>query len=242
MSRGRWIIGGVGLVVGALATSLHFGGFELNRLKSRVEQLERERGELIDYAKRLSDSRRMAQVNVLDQYKDEAGRTISVLRWQQISPDGILGEPSTLEVYGSQIYFEALVIKFEHEHVGQGDPERQTSLALFRRVFGDMQEPDSGHTLDRDPPAVTTQSAAEESLHARLWRRFWDLIEDPSLAAAYGVRVAQIEAPAVPVKPGQICEISLDASGGLNIRKLRNISSPTMTRPAGVQHKATNPR
>ena len=58
----------------------------------------------------------------------------------------------------------------------------------------------------------------------RLWDRFWDLVDDPQLAEQYGVRVAQCEAPAVPLRPGQVWQVTLDAPGGLNLKKLREHS------------------
>jgi hypothetical protein len=48
-----------------------------------------------------------------------------------------------------------------------------------------------------------------------------DLVEEPSLAAKYGIRVAQIEAPAVPIRQGQLWEVTLDAAGGLNLKLVR---------------------
>jgi len=220
MKWGRVTIGVLGVVLGAVATSLHMGGFELRWLHERVDALEQERAELMAYAERLAASRRMAQVDVLAQRKDERGRTVTTLRWQQISPQGVLETPQTVEIIGGTAYFEGLVIKFEQRHVGQGDTERGASLAMFRRLFGNLQEPEQGVPVDRTPPVVETDGGSEPALEDRLWQRFWELVADPELAKSYGVRVAQIEAPAVPVRPGQIWEIELDAAGGLNIKKV----------------------
>ena len=44
------------------------------------------------------------------------------------------------------------------------------------------------------------------------------------LAATFGVRVAQCEAPAVAVKPGQAWEVTLDAAGGVNIKRILDAS------------------
>jgi hypothetical protein len=74
------------------------------------------------------------------------------------------------------------------------------------------------HPGGRDLDDSTTSAAAEASL----WARFWELVDDPELASEYGIRVAQCEAPAVRLQPGQVWEVTLDASGGLNVRKVRD--------------------
>ena len=212
------------IVAGSLAfvglMVVQFGNFEARRLRNKVAELEREKTQLVEYADRLSASRRVAQVNVLGHRTDEAGRPITSLLWQEIGPQGVLAEPRNLEVIGTLVYCEAFVLKFAHRYVGEGDPQRATSLALFRRVFGDRQAPESAPQFDRSSRPPLEESESTRLLHARLWSRFWDLVDDPRLAAEFGVRVAQCEAPAVPMKEGQTWELTLDAAGGLNLHKL----------------------
>ena len=159
----------------------------------------------------------------MKQHPDEQGRTLTTLRWQELDADGTRGEPLTIEVGGSQVYFEGLVLKFAHRHVEEADPQRGSSLVLFRRIFGDRQSPESGIELNqasRPPTPTGGQTDEDASLHARLWSRFWQLVDDPRLAEQYGVRVAQCEAPSVEMRPGQVWELIIDSAGGLNVRKL----------------------
>lgn len=208
---------------------VHFGNFEARRLRQRAEQLEREKTQLVEYAQRLSASRRVAQVSVLKQEPDDSGRPKTTILWQEMSTQGTIARPQTLEVSGTLVYFEALVLKFSHHHVGEGDISRGTSLALFRRIFGDHQAPQSGPQLDQSNRPPDTEGKGNEELHARLWQRFWDFVENRQLADEYGVRIAQVEAPAVPLRVGQNWEVSLDAAGGLNIRKIGD-SAPLASR------------
>lgn len=170
--------------------------------------------------RRLSANRRVAQVEILRQQPDDRGRTLTTLLWQEIGPSGTLGRPQAVEAFGTQIYIEALVIKFEPELVGQGDAARGASLALFRRIFGDQQPPESGAEVDRASRPPLTDPREAEPLHDRLWSRFWEMVDDPRVAGQYGVRVAQCEAPSAPVRTGQVWEVSLDAAGGLNLRRI----------------------
>ncbi len=70
-------------------------------------------------------------------------------------------------------------------------------------------------------PAPPTPAGADDPTgsQARLWKRFWDLIESDALAEQYGVRVAQCEAPSARLRAGEIWEVSLDHAGGLNLRR-----------------------
>ncbi len=234
----KFILGSVVLVAVATFTAVHFGGVETTRLRTQIDQLKQQREQLLSYAQRLTARRRVAQVDVVRQRVDQRGRTVSTLLWQEIGPDGVLGKPVAVETIGHLVYFEALVLKFEPQFVGEGDPARGTSLALFRRIFGDCQAPDSVAELDRvaRPPLHETDAVAK--LHEELWRKFWDFVDDPTLAARYGVRVAQCEAPAVPLKTGQVWQVGLDALGGLNLTRLDLSPAPTTNPPATSRPRA----
>jgi len=226
----RIILAAVAAVTAGVVTTYHYSEQEVRELAARVQELEQERGRLVEYAKRLSASRRMAQVDVVNQSIDADGNVLTTLRWVQIGPDGSIGSPEIVTVRGDQVYFEALVIKFDHRDVGEATPDRAASLAMFRRVFGNQQTPETGMPLDQTAPPESGDQKARDA-HEALWKRFWELAADPRIATDLGVRVAQIEAPAARMAPGQIWEVSLDAAGGLNVKKLaergRNSSAPT---------------
>lgn len=220
-----------GLTLFALFQGSRF--LEIRRLNAQVEKLEQEKADLLAFARRLSASRRVAQVEVLGQYVDTRGDVVNLLSWQEVDRDGLVGAPLQLMAVGNLVYFEGAVIKFDYEMVGQGDTQRGTSLVLFRRVFGDRQVPAHSTELDRQPPLVGTARPSSTSpsngapapvqdaaFADRLWAHFWSLIEDAELARKYDVRVAQIEAPAVPLRSGEVWEVTLDAAGGLNLRRL----------------------
>ncbi|GIK17404.1 MAG: hypothetical protein BroJett003_23680 [Planctomycetota bacterium] len=199
--------------------SYELGYLRLARLNARLDELESEKQRLEDFVGRLRSSRRVGQLDVVKQYRDMLGRTVSVLLWQEIAEDGTLARPYALEVIGNQVYVEGKVIKFDHARLEESSGREGESLVLFHRIFADQQPPMTGVELDRQmpPQGVTTTLNAEE---AKLWERFWELTTNPELAKEHGVRVAQCEAPSVRVAPGQVWEVSLDAAGGLNLRYL----------------------
>ena len=109
----RWMKLTVSLAIVAVAALLFVQRFDqrdVRRLQSRVNELERERAELLAYAERLTASRRVAQVDVVRQRIDSLGRTVSTLLWQEIRSDGLLAPPQAFEAVGSLVYFEALLI------------------------------------------------------------------------------------------------------------------------------------
>lgn len=225
----KWLnftLGSAVVLAAIVLTTVRLGSYEIRRLNAEKDALEAERKRLVEYAERLSATHRVAQVEVIKQQLDPDGRVMTTLLWQEVSPDGIIGQPLARNVFGKQIYVEAMVLKFEAQLVGNADEGRSTSLALFRRVFGDQQTPESAPELtDARPPAP--KNPPSPTLADALWAQFWELVDDPTLARKMGVRVAQCEAPSVPMKPGEIWEVSLDAVGGLNLRKLQSAKRRT---------------
>lgn len=254
----RWVRWAVGLGVIAMAGLFAVDQWrspELRRLESEVRRLEQQKTRLLNYARQLSASRRVAQIDVARQTTGDSGCRSSELVWREIAADGTIGPTRTIAAIGDLVYFEGAVIKFSNPPPSDADgqpsdpspssDEHRTSLVLFRRVFGDCQMPISVAELDRATP-IAPMGTAPPPPHAsflpsgtptergastlsgtvgptpedELWTLFWRIVDDPRLARTYGVRVAQIEAPAVPVREGDVWEITLDAIGGLNVRKL----------------------
>lgn len=232
-------VAGMGvLVIIAFLTSSQLGWFENRKLTQRVNELEAEKTQLIEFAERLSASQRVAQINVIQQFNDEFGRPVTVLRWQEIGPQNVLGDPITLEVVGRQVYVEALVLKFDHEMVGRAEPGKSSSVVMFRRVFGELEIPSQAPEIERSRLPVAAEDEKTATLSPALWDRFWDMVDDPSLAERYGVRVAQCEAPAVRMSNGQTWEVSLDAAGGLNLKRLDR-AIPTLSASGTDAHWGT---
>ena len=214
----RWTRTVVGAGLAILLLVVAEQRFSASRLTTKVTALEQEQTRLKGFIERLSASRRVAQVRVTRQSTDEAGAVVSLLEWQEFTPNGLVTPPVQVQVVGKLVYFEAWVIKFNHEHVAKGDPDRGASVALFRRIFGERQAPESAPMLHElaggDTPGPV---AAAERI---LWTRFWEFVDQPHTASRLGIRVAQCEAPAVPAETGDVWEVALDAAGGLNVRKM----------------------
>ncbi|HWL93260.1 MAG TPA: hypothetical protein VNT79_06975 [Phycisphaerae bacterium] len=225
-----------GVIALALATIVakdQFSVFKIREMQSRIDALTVERAQLLDYAERIKASRRVAQVTVAEQDPDAEGGPVTVLHWQQIGANGLLGPVEVVPLRGTQVYFEAMVAKFEYDFIGKQQPGKSTNLAVFRRAFGDGQSPASGHPLDQTAPVLKNESPDARQAETAIWNRFWDMMENPTLAKELGIRVVQCEAPSVRVSEGELWEVTLEAAGGLNLRKIgeRGVLKQTTTQP-----------
>jgi len=124
---------------------------------------------------------------------------------------------------GEELYIDALVVQFDRAFVDEGDGLKGKSLLLFRRAFGDNQKPIDGVPLyrgsgDGPVPEVAQVDAAPGAYETQLWDRFWRYANDPKAAAEAGIRVAQGEAPHVKAMSGQVYQLTLRSSGGLEIK------------------------
>ncbi|MBX3394048.1 MAG: hypothetical protein KF841_01645 [Phycisphaerae bacterium] len=216
----KFTFGAFALLLASIVTTDYFSVFKIRELQSRIADLEREKAEMLLFAERITASRRVAQVTVTEQHLDARDGPMTLLHWQQIGADGVLGPVEVIGIRGTQVYFEALVLKFDYDLIGRASGEPTTNLAMFRRAFGDGQSPVSGHPLDQTAPTLRGEAGTHTQAEAALWKRFWEFVDRPDLAKQYGIRVAQCEAPSAPMRPGQVWEVALDAAGGLNLRLL----------------------
>ena len=164
---------------------------------------------------------RLARITVLSQ-EGSAAKGDLVTRFSFVDVDQAgkpLGEPRIFSVAGDLAYIDSWVVKFGDEYIEEGDPLRATSVALFRRVFGEKQLPSEGFSLDEEggQPAVYRTGGPMSDFEKELWARFWDYANDPELAREKGVRAAHGEAPSIQLRPGKSYRIELRASGGISV-------------------------
>ena len=207
---------------------------EADRLRRDLDDTARQRDALRQAIERLTGEDRLAEVHVVDQVPaGEAGGTApaggdrTVLEFVELDRDGHPLPSRRFVVPDRVVFFDALVVKFDPQHVMAADALRGRSLALFRRVYGQNQAPAEGQPIDPagDVPDVYRVQPRPSEFERRLWTQFWRYVRDPAAAAEEGVRVIQGEAVYVPVRKGDVWVLSLEHNGGLNIR-LRRTSDP----------------
>jgi cell division protein FtsB len=192
---------------------------EKQELAAANEKLTEENVKLNLALRLMKVDHRVAQVEVLDQ--EQGGeRPKTKFRFAELTSDGQpAGEPKEFTVEGDTIYIDAWVIKYADELVEKGDPLRSTSVCLFRRIFGEHQQPSEGFPLDTADarPAVYSQGNEISDLERDIWANFWQYANDPEKAKKSGVRAAHGEAPSIRLEPGKRYRVDLRASAGLTI-------------------------
>lgn len=187
----------------------------------RLEAKDREIQRLQIANQLLKVDRRVARIDVLSQTGSaKAGDLATKFTFEEIGANNQpLGLPRTFTVRGDLVYVDAWVIKYEDRLVESGDPLRSMSVCLFRRIFGESQEPRDGFVLDSvgSPPAAYRTGETVTDSEREIWSKFWDYANNPALAGQAGIRAAHGEAPSIKLMPGKHYRISLRASGGLEI-------------------------
>lgn len=192
---------------------------ELAAKTAQIERLGRENQRLNLALRLLKVDHRVAEITVVDQQPGPERPTTRV-RFVEVNSDGDpIGEPKTFTIEGDTVYVDAWVIKYADEAVERGDPLRATSVCLFRRIFGEYQEPSEGFAIDPtgSRPAAYSQGNEMTPLEREIWTNFWQYANDPARARQAGVRAAHGEAPSIRLQPGKKYRIELRASGGLSI-------------------------
>ena len=227
MRFAQWMMGLAVVAVSGVGTYWLLAPQEAERLRLENEQLAQERMELQQVVERLVVEHRVAEVHVIDQIRKgewlngrEADRTLTTIEFIELDRQGHPLPSRRFVLEDEVIFFDGLVIKFDHEHVATGDALRGRNLVLFRRIFGEHQQPAEGYWIDPkgDVPNIYRVNPEPGTLERKLWSRFWDYATNPDLAAKQGVRVAQGEAVYAPMRRGQIWSLTLENTGGLNLK------------------------
>lgn len=207
--------------VNRLADDVRAKAAEIVSLNKDLEEKRKEIQRLATALKLMKVDQRLARITVLSQ-EGSAAKGDLVTRFSFVDVDQAgkpLGEPRIFSVAGDLAYIDSWVVKFGDEYIEEGDPLRATSVALFRRVFGEKQLPSEGFPLDEEggQPAVYRTGGPMSDFEKGLWARFWDYANDPELAREKGVRAAHGEAPSIQLRPGKSYRVELRASGGISV-------------------------
>lgn len=201
---------------------------EIQRQQQQIESLgkdleakQREIERLNTALKLLKVDRRVARVDVVRQEgSDKKGDLSTTFSFVEVDEKGEpLDDPRTFTIKGDVAYFDTWVVKFLDEYVEQNDPLRSASLYLFKRIFGEAQQPKEGFALDQEGgrPAAYRNGRQMSDFERKLWDKFWQYANDPDMASKEGVRAIHGEAPSMKLVPGMRYRLETRASGGLSI-------------------------
>lgn len=199
--------------------------------------LKQQQIEKLDAALRLLKvNHRVARLTVRDQSRDADGSVqTSTVEFVEVDDQGkAIDEPKVFQIAGDVVYLDNWVVKFDDKYVEQADIDRSTSLVLFRRIFGEQQQPREGFPLDPTgkAPRAYARGGLISEFERRIWEDFWTIANDEARARELGIRAAHGEAVSIKVLPGKSYKIQLRASDGLSITPDDQAPPPPATRPA----------
>jgi cell division protein FtsB len=187
-------------------------------IAAKAQEIER-----LDLALRLLKvDHRVAEIAVLDQWQSEVEKRLKTkFEFRDVDDKGAMldAAPKVFTIDGDVVYIDAWVVKYNDELIEKGDPLRSTSVCLFRRVFGEFQQPAEGFKLDQvtTRPVAYGTSGDMTDYEKQLWTHFWDYANNSDEAKKAGVRAAHGEAPSIKLQRGKLYKLLLRSSGGLTI-------------------------
>jgi hypothetical protein len=139
-----------------------------------------------------------------------------------------IGEPKEFPIRGDMVYVDYLTVNFEDKYIEKSDLDRNTSLALFQRIFGEHQEPVQGFQIDTvgTRPTAYARGKNMSDFEKKIWNDFWLIANDRKRAKEMGIDAIQGKAVAIRVQPGMTYEIDLRATGEMAIRPLETKAPP----------------
>jgi len=207
---------------------------ELKRRQQQIEKQEQEISRLETSLRLLKFDQRVAQLEIVDQWKNENDEPITRVRFVELDNEGKpLQTPREFNVRGEKVYVEYWVAKFFDEHIENGVDMKNTSICLFRSIFGDKEKPAEGHLLDDVDTLQASYARGREvsPLEHDIWENFWDYANDRRKAAEVGLRAVHGEAVNIKVQKGKTYRIQLRASDGLSIVPEDETPAPAIPQP-----------
>lgn len=176
---------------------------------------------------RLSKSFRKARLEIIGQRVGPEGfesprdgeRIVSTdVRFIELDEDGRELGRHDYTVPGDVVFVDAWTARFPKSAVAEGNPLRDRTIVLFRRIYSEQLPPAQGFAIDT-PGGIPCGYAGSDRmrLEQAVWQGFWKIASDPEAAKRNGVAVAQGEAVYKPVRQGEAYEVFIDAAAGLTL-------------------------
>jgi len=192
---------------------------QISTLNVKVDEQARKISRLDTSMRLLKVNKRVATLKVLDQSTNATNELYSLIEFQEFDDnDEPLEEPRQFRIKGDVVYIDSWVVKFEDKYIEKADLQRGTSLLLFRRLFGEFQEPQQGFVLDTvgQRPTAYARGSALSEFEKRIWDDFWEVANDKEKQKELGIRAIHGEAPFRKIEQGKTYRIQRRASGGLD--------------------------
>jgi len=209
---------------------------ELETKNVQIAQLNENIEKLETSIKLLKVDHRVARLTAIDQTSDfRNGESSTLIEFVELNEEGQpIDTPRQFRIRGDVVFLDNWIVKFDDKYVEENDLARGTSLVLFRRIFGEMQQPIDGYPLDPigSAPRAYARGGQMSDFEKRIWDDFWTIANDPAAADKLGIRAAHGQAVSMKVQKGKSYKVELRASDGLSI--VPEIPQPTAPAERGA--------
>lgn len=180
---------------------------------------------------------RLAEITVLDVSEDPGtGEIITRVEFVEIDNDGTrLEKPRVFDVRGDVVYVDHWVVNFDDQYIERAtDLDRSTALVMFRRIFGESQQPRDGYQLDQhgSRPLSYARGGKISDLEEKIWQDFWAIANDHKRAEELGIRAIHGDAVSFKAEAGKRYTLQIRASGGPTLLPARDVNIEPKNVPA----------
>lgn len=186
-------------------------------LNDEVAKKEKEIARLDTAMRLLKVDHRLADVTVLDTGVDKDGNPTCKVRFQEIDDQGQpIGEGMDFDLTGDEIRIDSWVVKFDDKYVEAQDLHRGTSILAFKRIWGNVEGPLRGHSIESigSRPTAYARGKPMNEFEQKIWDDFWSFAGDETKAAELGITNIGGVCNYQKAIKGKTYRITLRASGG----------------------------
>lgn len=180
-----------------------------------IQELLTENKALKQSIENLTEENQIGYAKVVEQYEDSGKRytTLKFVETARNDPLDIVFE-SEFTLEGDIVHFDALIVKFTDEFVGDG---KGRSLYLWRRVYGEHMAPSDGFPIEvhgREPERYRGLLTLLPLKHREVfWAEIWDLAHDKKHLNEYGIEAVFGNAVYSELRPGLIYIFKISSTG-----------------------------
>lgn len=205
----NWLIVICILLVVVQTSVFYFSSPNINRLLTQNEKLK-------SAINNLTAEEQIGYATLLSPKTAKDGRIYSEVRFVQ-SAAGYPKQITSVEsftVIGDVVHFDALIVKFNNELVQRG---KQHALYIWRRIYGDSQQPDKGLPIEQPNSAPERYYEISKTLRIDerkvFWKAIWDLANEPEKLSKHGVSAVFGNAIYCQMQSGKVNLFKINSSG-----------------------------
>ena len=204
----------------------------VSNLRKVVDNMQRIK-ELGIMVKNLSRVEDVARITMLGQTL-RTGPTDIEKRYkiEVLSEDGETVSSQELVLKGREIAIDSINVNFEYSEIETG---KNQNIAYPYRVYSEYMKPDEGIPLtcmfnEENLPVIYCLEAdeiyglTEDAFFMRL-RELFSILKDENQSREMGIRSANGVVNHISMKAGEVCTISVEATGGLSVHRKTNLDA-----------------